>query len=326
MTNSAEAIIEPIPISMVAGRYMIFDIDVVTYLRRTYHICGVLVGGIPQAPQQNIFNGLPLQLIPEEVKLLLGKEAAYIVDDNEWHTNHFNSTLQGADRQKYKDSLRAEGLKVAKAHDVSARKRAEVALAKKATMGAKKSARTPRNVENDHASTVSDVGTSNNSIDDGSSIGDGRSDCSLFDGERPASPLSPRSIPPALRAGHTWAVTPSTTYSASSLPQNPPASPVPEVPSSYPLFAHLHTRNYFIMPGLRFGCHYNIYPGDPLRFHSHFAATGYGWDEKISMIDVIGGGRLGTAVKKGFLIGGEDTDSEAKGDNVRAFTIEWAAM
>jgi tRNA-splicing endonuclease subunit Sen34 len=81
------------------------------------------------------------------------------------------------------------------------------------------------------------------------------------------------------------------------------------------------------MPGLRFGCDYNVYPGDPLRFHSHFSATSYGWDEEFSMIDLIGGGRLGTRVKKGFLIGGKDADAEPDADAaVRAFSIEWGGM
>jgi tRNA-splicing endonuclease subunit Sen34 len=80
------------------------------------------------------------------------------------------------------------------------------------------------------------------------------------------------------------------------------------------------------MPGLRFGGDYNVYPGDPLRFHSHFIATGYEWDQEIPVLDLIGGGRLGTAVKKGFMIGAEDPEYESEGDKVRTFCIEWAGM
>jgi tRNA-splicing endonuclease subunit Sen34 len=103
------------------------------------------------------------------------------------------------------------------------------------------------------------------------------------------------------------------------------------------------------MPGLRFGCHYNAYPGDPLRYHSHFAATGLGWDDEFELLDVVGGGRLATGTKKAYMIGGEDIDVVEKkrkagegaglflnddddegkeGDEreVRAFSIEWAAL
>ena len=64
-----------------------------------------------------------------------------------------------------------------------------------------------------------------------------------------------------------------------------------------------------------------------MRFHAHFAAVSYDWNEEISMIDLIGGGRLGTRVKKAFLIGGKDEGkSEEDGDNVRTFSIEWGGM
>jgi len=98
---------------------------------------------------------------------------------------------------------------------------------------------------------------------------------------------------------------------------------------SYPLFAHLHAHDYFITPGLRFGCDYTVYPGDPLRFHSHFLAVGYDWKEEIPLLDLIGGGRLGTGVKKGFLIGGQDQSKDphkACGADVRTFCIEWGGM
>jgi tRNA-splicing endonuclease subunit Sen34 len=99
------------------------------------------------------------------------------------------------------------------------------------------------------------------------------------------------------------------------------------VTAAYPLFAHLHALSYFITPGLRFGCDYAVYPGDPLRFHSHFLAVGYDWDEEIPLMDMVGGGRLGTGVKKSFLIGGKSpTDSIEDNAGVRTFCIEWGGM
>lgn len=75
------------------------------------------------------------------------------------------------------------------------------------------------------------------------------------------------------------------------------------------------------------------YPGDPLRFHSHFLCVGKQWDEEFDLMDLIGGGRLGTGVKKGFLIGGveETLEEEERGsvedsDDVRTFCVEWGGM
>jgi tRNA-splicing endonuclease subunit Sen34 len=310
MSESPYSVSEPIPISLIGGRYLLFDINVVTYLRRTHNICGVLTGSIPQAPQQNIFLGLPVELMPEEAKLLVEKEIAYIVDDTAWHKEKFN-TFEGLDRKKYLESLRSQGLQAKRTAETVSRKRSEKALAKLAVTRAQQAATpvdgsmgkdTPSRPEDDPAE-------------------------SLFDGipvsiERPSSPASSTSS----TISGVFGITPTTTYSPSSLPQNPSQQSDPSVPSSYPLFAHLHSRGYFVMPGLRFGGDYNVYPGDPLRFHSHFIAVGLEWNQDIPLLDLIGGGRLGTAVKKGYLIGGENTDTKTKDDNVRTFTLEWGGM
>lgn len=303
-----DSVTEPIPISLVSGRYLLFDVNVVTYLRRTHNICGVLIGGIPQAPQQNVFLGLPLELIPEEVKLLVEKEAAYIVDDHAWQTERY-ATLRGEDRKKYLESLRSEGLMAQQATEVVKKQRTKTALAKQAALRAhSKSVSKDTGTDGQPAVNESDPAD----VDVGSEAGD-----SLFSQESPSSPAEPSSVP------KPYFITPTT--SSIPLPENAFTQPDPPVPSSYPLFAHLHSRGYYIMPGLRFGGDYNVYPGDPLRFHSHFIATGYEWDQEIPVLDFIGGGRLGTAVKKGFLIGGKQVDTD-HGDDVRTFCIEWAGM
>jgi tRNA-splicing endonuclease subunit Sen34 len=304
MSRSFETPPEPVAISKIAGRYLLFDINVVTYLRRTHHICGVLIGSIPQIPQQNVFLGLPLELMPEEAKLLVEKEAAYIVDDLAWHKQRF-STLEGSEKRKYLDSLRAKGLEARRIAEGASRKRSENALARQAAQRARMDAQS----------------------EEQSASGDAPEDIaseSLFGDVRPASRTS--SAAPS-KSDIPYGVTPTTTYSPSSLPENTMLQPTPTVPPSYPLFKHLHSRNYFITPGLRFVCDYNVYPGDPLRFHSHFSATSYGWDEEFSMIDIIGGGRLGTRVKKSFLIGGRNPDAKPeKAAPVRTFCVEWGGM
>jgi tRNA-splicing endonuclease subunit Sen34 len=303
---------EPIPISLVAGRYLLFDINVVTYLRRTHNICGVLIGSIPQIPQQNVFLGLPVELLPEEAKLLVEKEVGYIVDDASWHTHKF-STLGGEDKRKYLETLRSEAHKARRLAEERSQKSTQRALAKQALLKAPKESSLPS------APDLSDTDVTTGSDQQSS-------ETSLFDSVKSASrsPSTSASI-----TSTPYTITPTTSYSSLSvsLPQNPSQQPDPLVPASYPLFAHLHALDYFITPGLRFGCDYTVYPGDPLRFHSHFLAVGYDWEEEIPLIDLIGGGRLGTGVKKGFLIGGEDLASTKEShSNVRTFCIEWGGM
>lgn len=125
-------------------------------------------------------------------------------------------------------------------------------------------------------------------------------------------------------------ITPTTSYPP-LISQPSSGEKVPDVPASYPLFRHLHEKSYFLAPGLRFGCQYTAYPGDPLRYHSHFLCKGLEWDDEFDLLELIGGGRLGTGVKKGFLLGGEDpktksTSTQDEEDGVRTFCIEWAGM
>ena len=117
---------EPVPISYVGGRYLLFDIDVVTHLRRAHHICGTLMGTLPQIPQQNLFLGLPLELMKEEVKILVDRGYAHIVDDREWHKKYQN--FHGNERKLYLDSIRSEGMKLSQAAANVQQKRTQAAL------------------------------------------------------------------------------------------------------------------------------------------------------------------------------------------------------
>jgi tRNA-splicing endonuclease subunit Sen34 len=312
----------PIPISYVSGRYLLFSIDAVTYLRREHNICGVLIGTLPQIPQQNVFLGLPLELMPEEARLLVDKGVACIVDEKKAHDSM--NTLLEADRRRYLRDLEAQGLHASRLHADRKEQQKEQALknklndkntnpkAKAAAAAAAATAQTPE----DALSTPSKK-------DDAAVV-------DLFAADPSTS--SKEGASALITSQNAMGITPATSYPPLSTPPLSSHLTAPAVPSSYPLFAHLHSRGYFLSPGLRFGCQYTAYPGDPLRFHSHFLVVSYDWNENIDLMDLIVGGRLGTGVKKGFLIGGaektlDDVKSEAdRVDSVRTFSLEWAGM
>jgi tRNA-splicing endonuclease subunit Sen34 len=276
---------EPFPINKVADRYLIFDINTVTYIRREHHICGVLIGNIPQAAQQNIFSGIPLELMPEETRMLVEKGHAYLVDDV---TSHIQQLKLVSKQEKiaYKRELAREGKEAAMAQR-------QDMLGRKAKHFEKVAGSSPRAASSSSSNPSS-----------------------------PAPSTTPsKTVDPLL-------VTPTTSSALIKATPPDPALPLPAVPSSYPLFTHLHSKGYFLSPGLRFGCQYVAYPGDPLRFHSHFLAVGAGWEEEIDLLDIVGGGRLGTAVKKGYLLGGAErkADGGEEDGEVRTFCFEWAAM
>jgi tRNA-splicing endonuclease subunit Sen34 len=287
---AAITVAEPFPIHKVADRYLIFDINTVTYIRREHHICGVLIGNIPQAAQQNIFSGIPLELMPEETRLLVEHGNAYLIDDVAAHLEGLKLATKQA-KMQYKEELAREGT--------------EAALAQHREMLGRKAK---------HFEKVAGSNTKNHSDRLGSSS--------------PSIPFSPAPSVTSSKAVDPLLITPTTSPALIKAYQPSLALPLPAVPNSYTLFKHLQAKGYFMSPGLRFGCQYVVYPGDPLRFHSHFLAVGTEWDEEFDLLDIVGGGRLGTAVKKGYLIGGAERKAETGevDDEVRTFCFEWAAM
>ncbi|KAF1362985.1 tRNA-splicing endonuclease-like protein subunit sen34 [Lizonia empirigonia] len=398
---------EPFPISCVAGRHLLFDIDIISHVRRNHNICGVLVGTIPNLSQQNVFLGIPLELMPEEARVLVEGGHAYIVDDVETHRRGFQE-MSRTDRLKYLAEMDRQGVEAANESLAAQERKKDVVLKKK---GLRKEAETeaapavadstatddstsaapsladsiasdatvhvelPSPVGSglgfimkgsgflEHASSVatsaapsapsessstvdSDLGSSfidlgsimkgssflNSSpsepAEDPQEVDPSTAETSLFDSKPATSMPTVKGTSSKSVFSQRQYITPTTSTPPLPTPPKDESRPLPVVPKSYPLFRFLHSRGYFFMPGLRFGCNYSVYPGDPLRYHSHFLATGLGWDEKFDLLDIVGGGRLGTGTKKAYMIGGEDPKAPKEDDKdpVRAFSVEWASM
>lgn len=207
-----------IVLPVVDGRVIVWDINHIKLLRENYNICGVLTGVLPQFPQQNVFQGLPLQLMPEDVKYLRECGAIELVDDALAQSSNFE------DEGAVERSSRAVKL----------------------------------------------GGVSS----------------------KPQVPLT-------------------TSY---ELPDE----------AGYTIFKYLIKRGYYLLPGLRFGCQYMAYPGDIVRYHSHFNVQAFYWNQKFPILEITGCGRLGTTVKKCWVVGAKPPDSEI--DEPRIFSVEWAGF
>ncbi|EHK46243.1 hypothetical protein TRIATDRAFT_217995 [Trichoderma atroviride IMI 206040] len=284
-----------IRIANISGRYLVFDPDAVSALRRQANTNGTLVGTTPQQPTQNIFLGLPIELRPEEVDALIRTNVAYVVDDVAAHQSALQS-LDPDSRRAYVSSLR---LRKQAAQKVFAEINAH-----KASITASKKNKNKEARDDSSAVPSTDLGTA----DSGALKPDGNP--------------SPRNSQVTLLG-----VTP--TSSINHVSPDAHALPVePRNSEKGSLCQHMLGSGYFMTPGLRFGSRYSVYPGDPLRFHAHFMANEYGWEEEIPILDIVGGGRLATAVKKAFLIGGRKPSAspDMVTSPVRTFSIEWAGM
>lgn len=200
-------------ITVIDGKGYIFDVETLQYVREKFHIAGVLAGVLPQFPQQNIFGGLPLQLLPEELQYLSESQEFDLIDGREAHEDH-----------KFE------------------------------------------------------------------------------------------------KAGNSGAVTILSTQADYTEHTKSIVKWMHPTAERYSIFRYLVQRGFFVMPGLRFGCQFMAYPGDILRYHSHYNVTGFGWNEEFNILDIVNGGRLATAVKKCWVVGAQNPESE----EMEVFSVEWA--
>ncbi|KAM0348776.1 hypothetical protein ACHAPU_004215 [Fusarium lateritium] len=279
---------DPVRISKIAGRYLIFDTEAAAFLRRNENINGTLTGTAPQQPTQNIFLGLPIELRPEEAETLLQKNVAYLVDDVAAHQAVLHNPNNQA-RKLYLDSLRTK-------KDTARQVLAEKNVKRAAEVAEKH----------------------------------GKSRRRAFGNQDGATDTPGDHIEMVTRqqdtAHKSLSVTP--TSSGSLISQGAKRAHQVTNPTQGPLCGFLLTSGYYMTPGLRFGAKYSVYPGDPLRFHAHYMANQYDWDEEIPILDIVAGGRLATAVKKAYLVGAQQppTGETADDGKMRTFSIEWAAM
>ena len=318
-------------ITKVGGRYIVFEVKDVASLRRDHCICAVLVGTTPQNPTQNLFSGLPLELLPEEAKLLVDKGAAYVVDDATSHLTRLTS-MDPTAKHAYLQSLRTRRQNISRVLDEEdAIRKAEGAKMR----GKQKSKRIP--ARDDSPPVVEEIELPLSPPPEKQDEAPVLPAAAAEHEELLFSSPTPKQRRGATNSSSTTIVATNRHLTATSsvdMLSDLKAFSVPvEAPGSYPFYKHLNSKGYYITPGIRFGADYSVYPGDPFRYHAHFMATSFEWDEEITLLDLVSGGRLGTGVKKGFLIGGQAPSEEAAGkpedageDRVRTFTLEWAAM
>ena len=309
--------------------------------------------------QQNVFLGLPLQLLPEEVVLLLTKGAlfvrlsvdliditdvglAYLVDDSAAH--------RPATDQQSADYLAARAASIQQQQaDIAA-----FAIEKKAAMQrvhadaiAKK--RAEKHEKKARLKEASSASTSTASDRDAVALS-AQDDA---EGSRKVEEKATFEPPYAIRIagssrGKAW-YTPNdaaVTYHDLDSARQAGLWRYPETllqRAKCAVFQDLWEKGHFLGNGLRFGGDFLVYPGsvisrslirvsvdslscvsgDSLRYHSHFSTTVVPSPlSKISPMDLVAYGRLATGVKKAHLVCGYDEHERT----VSYYSLEWAAM
>ena len=154
--------LHPVPICRTGPNYFLYHTPTIAHIRTQHRIAGVLIGTLPQAPQQNVFLGLPLQLMPEEVILLARQGHAYVVDDVVAHRHALGEGSVDAvgreGRVRWKAWLDGKGREGANARRVE--KERDMLRALQAKEAEKKG---PRKDDQDSLSTSKDQSTKDRS-------------------------------------------------------------------------------------------------------------------------------------------------------------------
>ncbi|KAJ3744612.1 hypothetical protein DFH05DRAFT_1397473 [Lentinula detonsa] len=317
-----------IPIRIANKRAYIWDVDDLDKVRSEHHICGLLVGTLPHLSQQNVFLGLPAQLTPEEATLLVEKEYAVFVDDTNAYPEPSLSQFQqwNAEQKRYiehqRAALESENVKssevaqlVVSEEAVRKRKERELRRQQKAL-----ELRRLQEVEGDgavHAILSQPIPTPSADVQ------------ALFSDLRPTTSSAPAQYNICIAASSSsleWYSPESCSYSTIDAART---AGIWDFPSNlqdrarYGVFKDLWEQGYFLGGGIRFGGDYLVYPGDPLRYHSHFCATVIeSPTHTIRPMEIVAHGRLGTATKKTHLFCGWDDEKKT----VSYVSIEWAGF
>ena len=297
-------------------------------LRMHHHICGTLVGTLPHVAQQNLFLGLPLHLSPEEVACLLKHGLAVLVP---CEGSHFAPTTQQVEeyaRGRVEDSKKAQ----VESATAEAERREHFMKIKADEIARKrreKGKAVDKSADRATATTI----------------------------EEAAAKQSFPIVTASTSRGLPWydeMVTFSSlsaAYKAKVYVQPPPLLTIPAAARAnarMAVFEDLWRRGFYLGSGLKFGADFLAYPGDPLRFHSHFACTvlvasqtttppsSAGEGEvppatpheqsldsgNLDPINLVSWGRLATAVKKSHLL----AEWNQRTGQIKYLSLEWAGF
>ncbi|GAA5885454.1 hypothetical protein JCM6882_009626 [Rhodosporidiobolus microsporus] len=329
---------EPVKLLVANQKVYLWDLADIQKLRVEHHICGVLSGTLPQVTQQNVFLGLPLVLLPEEVVLLVRNKIAVLVDDP---AAHLPPTLAQSTSYATSRASAIVAQQEATAQNEAERKR-EFEEKNRDKIEKKRREKEQKKVKERERIEKEGIEVFVPDLKEGA-------ETTGAPASAEASTSSPSPLPVAAPSPAPSASTSSLPYTILIEPRSSPfawydpSSAAITYPTlddakaagvwSYPLtpvqearckvFEDLWRRGFYMGGGLRFGGDFLVYPGDPLRYHSHFTLTVLSTRQTTIMpLDLVAYGRLATAVKKAHLLASWDE----KAGRAEYASLEWAAF
>ncbi|WFD21490.1 tRNA-intron lyase [Malassezia equina] len=294
-----------IPLHLSNGVAYVWEPEDLQQARTKHNLCGLLSGTLPLIPQQNVFLGLPLRLLPEEVVYLLRHGAALLIDEaqaydsptEEERTQFWEREEEKIRQQKMRTLAQQKEQRGKIEAQLHAREGDEALKRRAARQAAKANNVAPStSAEAGNELGESTCASQEESWERMAYVHDTPGSSAPLPGYRPCTAAMQASRPGARVNTYT------------SL-QDAYAAGVWTYPRTLTerarcaVFEDLHSKGYFLSTGLRFGGDFVVYPGDPLRYHSHYTAAVLETPQTpMPAYHIVAAGRLGTAVKKSHLL------------------------
>lgn len=293
-----------IRIHLQQGNAFVWRAEDARKIREEHGLVGNLVGALVRKPRQNTRLGLPLQLLPEEARLLVeigaarlvhhcladqessgGADASIDVDEKESYTNFLQHSYEEQWKLALQDKkCKLEGLSEQIAEARSKRKRPRVAQEEEP-------------MESSSQGPIKELLNLEQT----------------FHFPKEAMMVQ---IPTAqLRLGNEKLV------DIQEVSSEWPYPGQKNHEARYKVFRDLWQKGYYLTSGGKFGGDFLIYPGDPMRFHAHYIAICSPQDKDIALSDIITAGRLGTNVKKTVLLCSANQDGQ-----VTYTSLQWSGL
>ncbi|KAJ7285685.1 hypothetical protein C8J57DRAFT_1118143 [Mycena rebaudengoi] len=302
----------PIHLRVSNKKAYVWDVGDIATIRSKHRLCGIFTGTLPHLSQQNLFLGVPMVLMPEEVVLLVENEFAVLVDDPKAHTQPSVAELQRWNAHE-KQLTNQQLAQAALASKVLPAGMSEEAIRKRKERELKKAAAAAAAAEKAAVS-----GSSGEAVD------------SVF---APPADVAPAPVDtqytvviPASSTSFEWYHDTACIFATL---ESAKAAGIWDYPSTLHerakcgVFRGLWEQGMFMGGGIKFGGDYLVYPGDPLRYHAHFSATVLESPTyALTPMEIVAHGRLGTVTKKSHLLCGWDDEKR----EVTYLSIEWAGF
>uniref|UniRef100_A0A8D0GUL6 tRNA-splicing endonuclease subunit Sen34 n=1 Tax=Sphenodon punctatus TaxID=8508 RepID=A0A8D0GUL6_SPHPU len=284
-----------IQIHVLEGKGFVWSYEDARRIREEFRMVGILVGALARKPRQNIRLGLPLQLLPEETRLLLELGAAKLMRPTGLQP-HREDTIQ-AEPPPTGIAVYQQGLEQSykEQRHLAAQERKALldTLAEQIAQGQAKK----RKKRGESA----DVPLQQTDLESGF----------VFPRESMMVQIPTERLEPGPQQELDW--------QAASLDW--PHSGDPSHETRYRIYRDLWEQGHFVTGGTKFGGDFLVYPGDPMRYHAHYIVLCVPQQAPLPLYDVISAGRLGSNVKKTVLL-----CSAAADGSITYTSVQWSGM